>query len=134
MDPAHTLREADRPHVRSHLDRWSERLDDHLREKQRRWLLFADQWQDICYARRRLVALPAFTTVVVLTLALGIGANTAIFGIIDTLLDSLPVERPRELVVLNPTGLGRAARHATGHRWADPHRRIPVHDAALRCE
>jgi predicted permease len=68
--------------------------------------MFADFWQDVRYARRRLVAQPAFTAVAVLTIALGVGANAAIFSIIDALLlDSLPVERPRELVLLNPTGM-----------------------------
>ena len=103
---AATLKEVDRPHVRSNIDRWSERLDDHAREQRGRWLVIADLWQDVRYASRRLVEQPGFTIVVVLTLALGIGANTAIFSIIDTLLlESLPVERPRELVLLNPAGL-----------------------------
>src|SRR6185503_11790376 len=86
--------------------RWSERLDDHAREKRGLWLMIADLWQDVRYASRRLVAQPGFTIVMVLTLALGIGANTAIFSIIDMLLlESLPVDHPRELALLNPTGL-----------------------------
>ena len=101
---AATLTDVDRRHVRGHIDRWSEGLDDRAREKRGRWLMIADIWQDVRYAGRRLAAQPGFTIVMVLTLALGIGANTAIFSIIDTLLlQSLPVERPRELVLLNPT-------------------------------
>ena len=103
---AATLTDVDRPHARGHLDRWSDRLDDHAREKRGRWLMAADLWQDVRYASRRLVAQPGFTIVVVLTLALGIGANTAVFSLIDTLLlESLPVDHPGELVLLNPTGL-----------------------------
>ena len=55
--------------------------------------------RDVRYAVRVLAGAPVFTTVVVLTLALGIGANTAIFSLIDSiLLRSLPVQHPGELV------------------------------------
>jgi predicted permease len=58
--------------------------------------------QDLRYALRVLYRNPAFSAVAVLTLALGIGANVAIFGVLyQTLLKPLPYERPEELVTLS---------------------------------
>jgi len=56
---------------------------------------------DVRYAARALRAAPAFSTVAIASLALGIGANTAIFTLINAvMLQSLPVTRPNELVVV----------------------------------
>src|SRR5262245_5617180 len=62
-------------------------------------------WQDLKYGMRQLRLNPGFTLTAILSLALGIGANTAFFTLVDQiLLRLLPVDNPRELVQLRIEG------------------------------
>src|SRR6185503_9507428 len=73
-----------------------------------RFSLVEDFWRDIGYALRSLRRTPGFAAVAILTLTLGIGANTAIFTLLHrVMLASLPVEDPQQLVeILGTRGQG----------------------------
>jgi putative ABC transport system permease protein len=99
---AEALRRFGDPHVYSdHVTRRAER--------KARWQQITDwlgEWgQDIRFAVRHLAKAPAFTSIAVLTLALGIGANTAIFSVVHRLLiDPLPYPNGDRVVALKTMG------------------------------
>ena len=73
------------------------------------WEWLESAVQDLKYALRRLLKSPGFTIAAIATLALGIGANTAIFELLDAvLLQSLPVANPQELAEVRVVDMDKA--------------------------
>ena len=87
------------------------------------WTIVEQLGQDLRYALRTMAANRLFTVLVVLSLGLGIGANTAIYSFVDAiLLRSLPVPDPESLVVLNWHAKGGRVpvmRAMSGSTWGD---------------
>jgi predicted permease len=79
-------------------------LKEHI-EAQDAALSLESLLRDVRYALRGFTRSPGFTTVAIITLALGIGANTAVFQLLDAVrLRSLPIQKPQELVELSIMG------------------------------
>src|SRR5258705_6991185 len=82
-------------------------------------------FKDIRYGFRGLIKRPAFTVIALVILALGIGANTAIFTLINAVvLKSLPVDKPAELVLFNDTSDEGTSILSEGDVPAGPLRRV----------
>src|SRR5213596_1092377 len=90
--------------------------------KQNRHLMFEEVWQDLRFWVRMLRKSPGFTAIAVLTIALGIGATTAIFTVVDaTLLEPLPFSQPEQLVSIqaNFPGIGAEDVGFSEPEWQD---------------
>src|SRR5580700_10771604 len=79
------------------------------------WYLEA-LWRDVKFGYRMLLKSPSFTAVAIITLALGIGANTAIFSLVNAvMLKSLPVHNPAQLFVARWSSHRRPNVHTSGY-------------------
>src|SRR5208283_3300906 len=91
--------------------------------------------QDIRYGLRMLAKNPGFTAVAILTLAIGIGANTAIFSLIDAVtLRMLPVQRPNELRLVgmvDPQSTGEGDTEFTNPLWEQVRDRQDIFSGAF---
>jgi putative ABC transport system permease protein len=77
-------------------------------------------WQDLRYSGRMLIKHPGFTLIAVLTLSLGIGANTAIFSIVNAvLLRPFPYQAPEQLVVVGEGVSGGSVSFPNFMDWKD---------------
>src|SRR6185295_7847365 len=95
--------------------------------------------QDLRYGLRTLIKRPSFTGIAVIALALGIGANTAIFSVVNAvLLRPLPFDNPDQLMIVKETNLPRGLADMNVslpdfHEWRDVNQ-VFEHIAAYRTD
>ena len=100
-------------HARAQMNRWVERREESVRRRGGGWVFAADTGRDLRLAVRSLARRPLFSGVVVLVLALGIGATTAVFTLLDAVIISpLPFDAADRLVSVRHTAPGLGVQDA----------------------
>jgi putative ABC transport system permease protein len=100
-------------HRRAQLNRWASGREERMRSKGGRWTTVADVARDLRFALRALARRPLFSVVVIVVLALGIGATTAIFTLLDAIiLSPLPFADADRLVSVRHTAPGLGVQDA----------------------
>jgi predicted permease len=131
---ARELRRSERHHIAAELNRRLEAAEERARRRGRLWARLSDLGMELRLAARRLIKRPGFTGVAVLSLGLGIGANTAIFSLVHSvLIRPLPYPNSEQLVGVfridprvtgpNPTASSLSSLYAVPYEvfvnWAD---------------
>jgi len=116
-------------HARAQLSRWAEGREEGMRSRGGPWTHLADGVRDVRFAMRALAKRPLFSAVVVLVLALGIGATTAIFTLLDAIiLSPLPYDDAERLVSVSHTapalGIQNAGQCAAWHFTYEDENRV----------
>jgi predicted permease len=116
-------------HRRAQANRWAEGREESLRGKGSRWVVAADVARDLRFALRALAKHPLFSGVAILVLALGIGASTSIFTLVDAIvLSPLPFESADRLVAVGHSSADlsfeRAGQMAAAHFTYEEENRV----------